>query len=600
MGILSRGLLVVSMVAGCGPAPPAATAPADSPPPSVAGEPEAPSVPMNALAARYAAGDAEAVGPLARAIAGYSVEGEPGPGDDAFVEAMTLLRDLGEQGKLREPPLLDALADVFVAFRASTAKAQHRGAFRVLNGVLVAVNAPRWEAMMIERLERPIRSAKRTALRDLIDEVYWQVTAAEVLGHLRSEKAIRPLIGVVLSPFKANVATTAVNALIEIGDPAVDAAKGLLDGSDRALTDYARAEALRSAADADEDVTREEVKRAAERAGQYRGVIVVGNVGTAKAREVLLDALDDGDLTAQQLIAADLYKVPVDEQVVKHFEAIYLRTRVDDELPPDDYAKETLINAAGSFFDEKLNGRIFADGLTLKGDPGSVQAVQATILSLAIKAATKAQWGYVEDLGRKALPPIPPSNTKYFVRAREGAEERGPLGERQVVNEILALTLDGGQVRRDEAGSAWRPMEDEKNLALALGEAAYVRAMKNGKEVLDRCGDDAECFLKVVTDPAANTRETATQAEKAAYMAALLGGPDVTMKLVDLLPRIPNPGAQEIVLYSLLRRSPRGDEAGAAKLQSLVDAAYASGRAAAREEVTPYRQVIERLRTRAR
>jgi len=555
---------------------------------------------MDVLAARYAAGDGEAVGPLAAAIAGYSVEGEPGPADDAFVEAMTTLGDVARKGKLRKPQILDALVEAFVNYRASTPKAQHRGAFRLLNGVLVAVSAPSWEEVMLERLQRPIRSAKQEALKELIDEVYWQVTAAEVLGNMRSDKAIRPLVRVVLSPFKANIATTAINALINIGDPAVAVAQGLVDGSDQELAAYARAEALRSAADQGVDVNGP-VRRAAERAGLNNGVVIVSNIGTVKARDVLLGALDGADATAQQLIAAELYKVPFDEQVVKRFEDVYSRTSVDDKIPPEDYAKEALVDSAASFFDVDLNGWIFADGLRLKeGALESVQAVQATLLGAAIKAATKAQWRYTDQLRQRALPKVTAGRTKYFVREREGAEEQGPFTERQIVDKTLALEMDGGQIREEGSGSAWRSMTDEKNLAMALHEAQYLRAMKNGKEVLDRCGDDVDCYLKIVNDPAANTRTTAMKGEKAAYMAALLGGPEVTMKLVDLLPHTRNLAVTSILLFSILRRSPKGDDAVADKLQSFVDAARASGDRAARDRVEPYRQIIYRLRTRSR
>ena len=50
----------------------------------------------------------------------------------------------------------------------------------------------------------------------LRDEVYWQTTAAELLGILKAQNAVKPLIKCVISPLKADIAPTAINALIKI------------------------------------------------------------------------------------------------------------------------------------------------------------------------------------------------------------------------------------------------------------------------------------------------------------------------------------------------------------------------------------------------
>jgi len=53
------------------------------------------------------------------------------------------------------------------------------------------------------------------------NELFWQTTAAEIAGMLRDPASVKPLFKVVMTPSKADVAGTAVVALIKIGKDAV-------------------------------------------------------------------------------------------------------------------------------------------------------------------------------------------------------------------------------------------------------------------------------------------------------------------------------------------------------------------------------------------
>ncbi|MCA9625124.1 MAG: HEAT repeat domain-containing protein, partial [Myxococcales bacterium] len=543
--------------------------------------------------------DVRALPALTKALENYKPDDKRAEEYDTKIG--DVVRNLGEmqrEEKLKDQPdVKKALFAIFRNLEAATPKAQNRSFFRTLNNVLVRISDPSWEDELISMLQKPIKSAKQKALKDLTNQVYWQVTAAEILGELRSKKAVEPLIKVVLSPFKANVATTAINALIKIGQPALDAAVKLMNGEDDALKTYAFEEAKRATEDRGDKFEKKE-KEAAENAYLNNGIIIVGNIGTQAALEPMLAAIDKGDAITKSLVAAELYKLPVSDQAKDKFKEVYSSVGVTDKIPPDDYAKEALLNSAASFFDKDLNGWLLADGLELKGGADDVRSVQATILTIGIKAADEGQWTYVDQLKAKALPEIKTKADKYYFKDAKKPKEEGPFTEKELVDKILALEVEQGTIRADKEGSKHEPMEDTQNFAMALSQAQYLRAIKNGKEILDECKSDVACYLKAINDPKNNQRETATKGEKAAYMAALLGGDDVKMKLVEMLPKVRNPGVTEIILYAVLNKSPKGDPAVEKKLQDYVDEAADSRDAEKIDETKGYKQIIYRLQDR--
>jgi hypothetical protein len=104
--------------------------------------------------------------------------------------------------------------------------------------------------------------------------------------------------------------------------------------------------------------------------------------------------------------------------------------------------------------------------------------------------------------------------------------------------------------------------------------------------------------MKKLTDPKSNQGDTAMQGEKSAYMIGLLGGEDVKMKLVDLLPRVRNPSVTAIIMYILINKSPNGDDAVAKKLQEYIDKAEESRDQEKIDEVKSYKQIVYRLQAR--
>src|SRR5678815_3581769 len=105
-----------------------------------------------------------------------------------------------------------------------------RDSYRDVHDAMMDIADPGWESQLVQMLNHPIGDKKDTqALRD---EVYWQITSAELLGSLKAANAVKPLIKTVLSPAKADIALTSINALIKIGKPAMAPTLSLLKSED--------------------------------------------------------------------------------------------------------------------------------------------------------------------------------------------------------------------------------------------------------------------------------------------------------------------------------------------------------------------------------
>ena len=70
------------------------------------------------------------------------------------------------------------------------------------------------------------------------NELFWQTTSAQLLGELKDESAIEPLLKVMLDPAKADVQPTAVLALVKIGKAAAARTIKILNDQDPDMAAY--------------------------------------------------------------------------------------------------------------------------------------------------------------------------------------------------------------------------------------------------------------------------------------------------------------------------------------------------------------------------
>jgi hypothetical protein len=434
------------------------------------------------------------------------------------------------------------LIDVFLALRPSKLKKEPE-LYRDVHDAMVQIADPSWETQLIDRLNRPITDRKDVAT--LRDEVYWQTTAAEILGILKSSNAVKPLIKEVLSPSKADIAVTAINALIKIGKPSVGPTVALLRGEDADLVKYSKEENLKASAGPDGKVP-ESAAKSADKAYVGTAAIILAAIGRDEGAAALtsaIDKLDKGDDLSRAIIARELPKLPKNADVIKTFQAIYEKTPTNLSIPPGSGARESLLENASYFFDASLVPWIAKTAVDLKGEAEDVDAIRAASLTTCLKLMTADQTADVEKL--------------FSIKAQ------GPDGK-----------------------------------PTTLGKA-YEKEYKITKDLLAACGNKTDCYIGKATEPAAQQQETQFQGIKSLYMLGVYGGPDVRQKLIDAMPKLTNPALRFTAVQVIDRLSPKGDPAMAAALQKIVDEGEASKDGNKIAGNSSFKMVIYRLHARA-
>jgi hypothetical protein len=469
-----------------------------------------------------------------RLITAFVADDKPPTPEDTKVEEA--VRTLGK-AHVDEPLSREEKTTIFTLFRrlqAHTVKAKHRGLYRTLNYALVAIADPRWESDLITMLEVPIASSQRSQLKPMMDQVYWQVTAAEILGKLRSKKAVGPLIKTVLSPFKANVAVTSMAALARIGKPVVEPVVKMLEGTATDLNRYAEAEFRRAEVDQGKSAAADDER--AKRSHLHYAVLILGNLGSEEAKKPLLAAARSETKWLRQLAAEKLPLLPKDAALIEAFKRVYEETSVADKFPDNTYAKERLIESAGLFFEPGLAAWVLADVQKLEGTKGDVDAVKATALAYALRAADQRTWPEVERL-----------------YADVKAASKGP-------------TLKH-----------------------------YEEAHAGAKALLDKCGDEASCHAKALNAAGPEPMP----AVRAAYMLTLLGGTAQKAEIVKHALATKNNSVRMTLAAAIITLSPKGDVKTARALEGAYESAKAARDQPRIASLKPLLQVAAVLRMRA-
>lgn len=444
-------------------------------------------------------------------------------------------RAVGPMGlKAASGPLLD----VFLKLRPSKLKKVPE-LYRDVHDALVDLADPAWEAQLITQLNRPINDRKD--MQNLRDEVYWQTTAAELLGTMKSKAAVKPLLKAVISPMKADIAATAVSALIKIGKDAVGPTIALLKGEDKDLVQYSIAENIKGAGgDAKQQ---DAAKKGADKAHIGIAAIVLASIGREEAAGPMIEMLATADDLPRAIIARELAKLPKTPETVKAFQAAYEKTPNGLSIPPGLGARESLLEAAGMFYDASFVPWLVSTAIGLKGEADDIDPIRASSLMTVLKLATNDQSAEVEKL--------------LNVKAN------GPDGK-----------------------------------PTTLGKA-YEKEWKITKALLSACGEKDECFLAKLAEPASQTTDNQFQGIKAAYMVGVYGTPAVRQRVLDVMPKLTNAAVRFVAVQVVDHLSPKGDVALAAKLQKIVDEGEASKDSNKMAANAPFKTVIYRLNARA-
>jgi hypothetical protein len=443
---------------------------------------------------------------------------------------------------MKAKELADSMLKVFTTIKVAEPKAAT--IYRDVNDAVLELANPSYEATAISLLEKPLD--KSTAdMKTVKNEVFWQITAAQILGNLKSEKAIKPLIKVVLSPSKADLAATAVIALIKIGKPAIGPATELLNGTDKDLVEYSKTENLVGAQKGTDGKIPEASIKAAEKAHIATAAIILATIGREDAAPPLLAAIEKTtDNTTKAILARELTKLPRTAQTVEVFKGTFEKVPMDTMIPPGSGAKESLLEASTSFFDSSLVSWMVKLGNDAKGEAQDVDAVRGTTLLSAAKLAKPDQIGELDSLAAQRTAP--------------GADGK----------------------------------------ASTVGKA-YEKELKMTKELLAACKENIDCYVGKIAEGDNQEKERQFVGIKAAYMIGVLGGPEVKDKIVAVLPKVRNAAVRFVTLSVLDFHSPKGDVALADKLQKMLDDAVDKKDQEMVTANSPLSQFIPRLRARA-
>ncbi|WP_438027153.1 hypothetical protein [Sorangium sp. So ce233] len=435
-------------------------------------------------------------------------------------------------GAMKSKAAAGPLMEVFVKLQHGKPKGSTIS--RDVHDAMVDINDPSWEGQLITMVERPINDPKDVAT--MRNELFWQITAAELLGWQRSEKAVVPLLKMVLSPVKADAATTAILALTKIGKPAIQPAIALLQGEQKELIEYSKVENLKGAG----DKASPEQKKAAETAHVAAAALVLATIGREESVKPLLAALDKAEDVPRAIIARELTKVPKTPETIAAFQAAYEKTPAGLQIPPAGInARVMLAEAASNFFDASMVPWIVKTAVEARGEEDDVAQIRDVSLQTALKLMKPDQVADVDRL----------SNTR---------------------------TSGGGTVGKS--------MEKEIKLA---------------KDLLGACGAKVECYIGKLSEPASQAKETQFQGIKSAYMVGVLGSPDVRQQIIDAMPKISNAAVRFVSVSVIDALSPKGDADVATKLQKIVDEGEASKDAEKISGNAPFKTVIYRLTARA-
>ena len=386
---------------------------------------------------------------------------------------------------------------------------------------MLALAEPSWAEQLRPVLGAPLPRLAKDAEEDeiaaraqMVRELdFMQSLAAQLLGKLKDEQAIVPLVKLLLDPARAAVHPDAIQALAGFGPAGVAPVAAMMRGKNDELARYAGAayrrhqetEERRQAAlkksrrqDDEHGDEKKEKKESSpedqdrkEYAHLIAGARILGDLGHREGVTPLLDALESTDRPiVRASIASALAILPRIEASLKAFQSVFPSL------------------SSHTHFSEKL------------------------------ELARRSLYFYQPDLCQWLADA---SDAIHLSGNRTARREEHLLRvalRRNVL--LLAGPKQGALARKAIQGYGW--LEDSR---------------KASREVLDRCKDDAWCYLNELAQEETQQPSGEFLGKKAAVRIALLGGPEHAVRLVDNLNRITNPTLREMAARVIDHLSPK-------------------------------------------
>jgi HEAT repeat protein len=300
-------------------------------------------------------------------------------------------------GDMKSKELAPSVLAAFKKLKASTPLGT--SVYKDYSKAMVAGASTVWTDDLIElfdvKIKHPTTGKTKQQKIDLVpeyrDQLFWQVTAAQVLGALKEKQAVEPLIKIIVDPAKGDIATTAILALVKIGKPSVDRAVKLLNEDDP-LVAYAK-KAIKNANGAKQEPEGNPVVD--------KAAAIIGLAGRSDGVKPIIAALG-GKLSDEDkvLLARELPKMPVTDEskaaFKKTFESIPLSVSVQ-HVP----GLILLAEAAGQFYDQNMVEWLLKRAEKTKGGGEEKKGLQETLVTTALKLAGPKQWPAVAKAAKK-------------------------------------------------------------------------------------------------------------------------------------------------------------------------------------------------------
>ncbi len=306
-------------------------------------------------------------------------------------EAKSAIQAIAEV-KVTDQAAMDAIIGVFVKLEASSPKGQL--IYLDFKNAMVEIASPSWKPQLLERLNRPMemvsqadKGTNEDKIRAYQNEQFWQTTAAELLGIIKASDAVKPLFKTVLDPNKADVAATAIMAMVKIGKDSMNVLIDSLLGKDAEINEFAK--------------TVVKDKKEVEVTVVRSAALVIGTLGRADGVTPLLTALgkaDSKDYITRAILARELAKLPASPESLKAFIDVMQNTPASAVIPPGAPAVATLEESIASYYDSSVIDVLIKLGNDVKGEADDKQVVRDAALATIIKLMRKEQVPAVEKL----------------------------------------------------------------------------------------------------------------------------------------------------------------------------------------------------------
>jgi hypothetical protein len=292
-------------------------------------------------------------------------------------------------GEMKLDSLAEAMGQAFDKLKASSKEGAV--AYRDLNEAMLKHPSASWSGLLKMKLQDDITlpgdGKNPEAVEAYRNQLFWQPTAAQLLGELKDESAVEPLLKVMLDPAKADVQTTAVLALVKIGKPAVARTVKLLSDQDNDLAAYCAARTQRATGAKEPPKDKPHIATAA---------IVLGVLGRPETLDPMIAAIkatkDDGQ---RAILAREIAKIPPTAASKQAFKDAYEATPLDAQIPPGANALQVLTESAGTFYDSDFAPWLLDRADKTKGAGEEKTLLQSTATITAIKLMKPDQIGAV-------------------------------------------------------------------------------------------------------------------------------------------------------------------------------------------------------------